>query len=171
MTPRSMTAHICAFRCHPTPAPLKKNQQQILGEFVYHCSWYGSVEHRMVTCMHAGPGIVPCILLGIFPRPLWASVLADAISPTWIWAAAAAAGLLWPSTWGSSSFPLPPLCCACACVCVGTGEDGPQHRHFEAPCSYSLCFSISSSPGSMAVRLTRGISWEACVHSFPLPSK
>jgi len=121
MTPGSMTAHICAFGCHPTPAPLKK-QQQILGEFVYHCSWYRSVEHHMVTCMHAGPGIVPCILLGIFPRPLWASVLADAISPTWIWAGAAAAGLPWPSTWGSSSFPLPPLCCAWASVCWDWGR-------------------------------------------------
>ena len=169
MTPRRMTAHICAFPCHPTPAPLK-TQRQILGEFVYHCSWYRSVEHHMVTCMPAGPGVVPCILLGIFPQPLWASVLADAISPTWVWAGAAAAGLPWPSIWGSSSFPIL-LCVVLVRVCVGTGEDGAEHRHFEAPRSYSLCFFSSPSPGSMAVRLRRGIPWEACVHCCPLPSK
>lgn len=49
------------------------------------------------------------------------------------------------------------LCVVLVSVCVGTGGDGAQHRHFEAPRSYSLCFFISPSPGSMAVRLTRGI--------------
>ena len=120
MTPRRMTAHICAFPCHPTPAPLK-TQRQILGEFVYHCSWYGSVEHHMVTCMPAGPGVVPCILLGIFPQPLWASVLADAISPT----GCELEQLLRASRGLQFEVPLPfpssSVLCLCACV-LGLGK-------------------------------------------------